>query len=74
MSTDPHPIKVLNAAPSKTVRADEVATETAKTSVLTTVVYMMSIYCRKKCNLQSTNPDNKKPSCFKAESANDYEE
>jgi hypothetical protein len=34
----------------------------------------MSIFCKKRCNLQSTNCRNEKPSCQKAESANIPEE
>jgi hypothetical protein len=31
MSTDSRPIKVVDTSPSKTMRADEIAMETAKT-------------------------------------------
>jgi hypothetical protein len=69
MSTTAHPIKVINTAPSKTTRADEIAIETAKTSKVSAVVAVMSVFCRKKCKLRSANPGNGKPSCQKAESA-----
>jgi hypothetical protein len=38
LSTEPHPIKVADTAPSETTRADEVAIETAKTGKVTAVV------------------------------------
>jgi hypothetical protein len=41
-----------------------------KLQKLVSVVAVMSIFCKKKCNLQSANPRNKKPSRQKAESAN----
>jgi hypothetical protein len=41
---------------------------------VTAVVTPMSIYCRKKCNFQSANPKNEKPSCHKVESAKFLEE
>jgi hypothetical protein len=56
------------------MRADEIAIETAKISKMTTVVRVMSIFCRKKCKLRSANPGNKKPSRQKGESANLLEE
>ncbi len=74
LSTEPHPIKVANTAPSETTRADEIALKTANTSKVTAVVAVMSIFCEKRCKLQSTNCENEKPSCLKAESANFLEE
>jgi hypothetical protein len=56
-------IKVINTAPSNTMRTDEIATETAKTIEVTAVVAVMSIFCKNKCKLQSANPGNEKPSC-----------
>ncbi len=35
LSTEPHPIKVTNTAPSETMRTDEIAIETAKTGKVT---------------------------------------
>jgi hypothetical protein len=51
MSTDAHLIKVVNTAPSKTTRADEIAIETANTGNVTAVVAGISIFCKKKCKL-----------------------
>ncbi len=47
MSTEPHPIKVADTAPSETTRADEVAIKTAKTSKVTAVVAVVSIFRKK---------------------------
>jgi hypothetical protein len=69
MSTEACPIKFLNTAPSKNMRADELAIETAKTGKVTAVVAVMSIFCRKKCKSWDTNPGNKKHSCQMAESS-----
>jgi hypothetical protein len=74
MSTDSHPIKVVNTAPRHTMRANEITHETAKTVKVNAVAAVMSIFCRKKCNLQSANPGNEKPSCHKAETAEFLEE
>jgi hypothetical protein len=74
LSTEPHPIKVANTAPSETTRADEVAIETAKTGKVTVMVTVMSIFSEKRCKLRSANQGNEKPSCQKAESANFPEE
>jgi hypothetical protein len=63
LSTEPRPIKVANTAPSETTRADEVAIETAKTSKVTAVVAVMSIFSEKNCKFRSTNRGNEKPSC-----------
>jgi hypothetical protein len=43
LSTEPHPIKVINTTPSETTRANDIAIETAKTSKVTAVVIVMSI-------------------------------
>jgi hypothetical protein len=69
MSTDSCPIKVVNTAPSNTTSTDENANETAKTGKVTAIIAVMSIFCRKKCNLQSANPGNEKPSCHNTETA-----
>jgi hypothetical protein len=74
MSTDSRPIKAIDTAPSNTMRADKIANETAKPGKVTAIAAVMSIYCRKKCNLRSTNPGNEKPSCNKAESVESLEE
>jgi hypothetical protein len=74
MPTDSPPIKIINTAPSKTMRANEIAIETAKTSNVTARVTVISIYCRKKCNLRSANPGSEKPSCYMVESAEFLEE
>jgi hypothetical protein len=47
LSTEPHPIKVTNTAPSETTRADEIAIKTAETGKVTAVVAMMSIFSKK---------------------------
>ncbi len=44
MSTDAHPIKVTNTAPSKNMSADEIVIETAKPGMVTVVVMVMSIF------------------------------
>ncbi len=69
MSTEPCTIKDANTAPSETARADEVAIETAKTSKVTVVVAVMSIFCKKRCKLRWANHGNEKPSCQKVERA-----
>ncbi len=70
LSHKPRPIKVVNTAPSETTKADEIAIKTAKTRKVTAVVAVMSIFSRKRCELQSANLGNKKPSRQKAERAN----
>jgi hypothetical protein len=40
------------------MRADKIAIETTKTGKVTAVVAGMSIFCKKKCNLQSANSGN----------------
>jgi hypothetical protein len=42
------------------MRADEIAIKTAKTGKVTAVVTVISIFCKKKCNLRSANSRNKK--------------
>jgi hypothetical protein len=44
MSTEACPISVVDTAPSKNMRADEIAIETAKTGKVTAVVAAMSIF------------------------------
>jgi hypothetical protein len=48
MSTDFHPIKVIDTAPFEYMRIDKIAIETAKNSKVTAVVVLMSLICRKK--------------------------
>jgi hypothetical protein len=74
LSIEAHQIKVINTSPIKNMRADEIAIKTATTGKVTAVVAVMSIFFRKRCNVQSTIPGNKKPSCQKAESDNFLEE
>jgi hypothetical protein len=45
MSIDSRPIKDVNAYPSKTMRANEIANKTAITSMVAAVVILISIYC-----------------------------
>ncbi len=52
MSTEAHPMQVVNTAHSKNMRADEIAIETAKIGEVTAVVTVMSIFCRKRCKSQ----------------------
>ncbi len=47
MSTEPCPVKVANIALSETLKADEIAIKTAKTSKVTAVVVVMSIFSKK---------------------------
>ncbi len=68
-SHKPHLIKVTNTARSETTRADEIAIQTTKTSKVTAVIAVMSIFSKKRCKLWSTNHRNEKPSCQKVESA-----
>jgi hypothetical protein len=74
LSHKPHLIKVVDTALSETTKADEIASETAKTGKMTAVVAVMSIFSRKRCKLRSANLGNKKPSCQKTERANFPEE
>ncbi len=73
-SHKPHPIKVVDTALSEITKADQIASETAKTGKVTTVVAVMSIFKKKRCELQSANLGNERPSCQKAERANFPEE
>jgi hypothetical protein len=66
-SHKPCPIKVVNTALSETTKADEIASEAAKTGKMTAVVMVMSIFKKKICKLWSNNLGNEKPSCQRAE-------
>jgi hypothetical protein len=66
----PRPIKVTNTALSETTKADEIVIETAKTSKVTAVVMVLSIFGSERCKLWSANLENEKPSGQKAEKAN----
>jgi hypothetical protein len=74
LSHKPHPIKVVDTALSKAMKADEIAKETTTTSKVTAVVAVMSIFKRKRCELRSTSLGNERPSCQKAERANFLQE
>ncbi len=74
MSHKPRPIKVIDTALSKTAKAVEIASKTAKTGKVTAVVALMSIFKKKRCKLRSANLRNERPSCQKAERANFPEE
>jgi hypothetical protein len=50
-SHKPRPIKVANTALSETTKADEIASETAKTGKVTEVVAVMSIFKKKKMQI-----------------------
>jgi hypothetical protein len=52
------------------MKADEIASKTAKTGKITAVVAVMSIFSRKRCKLRSANLGNERPSRQKAERAN----
>jgi hypothetical protein len=54
-------------APGKTMRADEITIETAKTGKVTAAVAVMSIFYKRKCKSWSANPGNEKSSHQKAE-------
>jgi hypothetical protein len=69
-SHKPRSIKFANTVLSETMKADQIAIETAKTGKVTAVVAAMSISSRKRCKLRSANLGNEKPSCQKAEQAN----
>ncbi len=69
MSTEARSIKVANAAPSNSTRADKIAIETTKICKVTAGVAVMSIFGKKKCKSQSANPGNRKPSHQKMESS-----
>jgi hypothetical protein len=68
-STEPHPIKSANTAPSDDNRDDEIAIETAKTGKVAAVVAGMSIFCKKKCKSRIANCRNEELSHQKVESA-----
>jgi hypothetical protein len=74
LSHNPSPIKVVNAALSETMKADEISSETTKTGKVTAVVAVMSIFKKKRCKLRSTSLGNERPSRQKAERANFLEE
>jgi hypothetical protein len=59
LSHKPRPIKVVDTALSETLKADKIASKTAK---------------KKRCKLRSVSLGNEKPSCQKAERANFPEE
>jgi hypothetical protein len=46
----PRPIKVVNTALSETMKADEIASKTAKTRKVTAVVAVVSIFKKKDAN------------------------
>ncbi len=71
-SHKPRPIKVVDTALSETTKADEIASETAKTGKVTAVVAVMSIFKKTRCKLRSASLGNERPSCQKAERANFY--
>jgi hypothetical protein len=74
LSHKPCPIKVIDTALSETMKADEIASETAKTGKVTAVVAVMSIFKKKRCKLRSANIGNERPSCQKVERVNFPEE
>jgi hypothetical protein len=56
------------------MKADEIASKTAKTGKVMAVVTVMSIFKKKRCKLWSASLGNERPSCQKAERANFPEE
>jgi hypothetical protein len=56
------------------MKAEDIASKTAKTGKVTAVVAVMSIFKKKRCELQSANLGHERPSCQKAEIANFPEE
>jgi hypothetical protein len=70
LSHKPRPIKVVDTALSVALKVDEIAKKPAETGKVTAVVAVMSIFKRKKCELQSASLGNDRPSCQKAERAN----
>ncbi len=56
MSTEPCPIKVVDTAHSKNLRADEFVIETAKTGKVSAVVALMSIFSKKDAIHGAINP------------------
>jgi hypothetical protein len=69
MSHKPCPIKVVDTALSKAMKADGIAKETAETRKVTAVVMVMNTFKRKRCKLQSSSLKNERPSCQRAERA-----
>ncbi len=59
-SHKPRPIKVVDTALSETLKADEIASETAKTGKVTAVVAVMSIFKKKRCKLRSASLGNER--------------
>jgi hypothetical protein len=74
LSHKPCPIKVVDTDLSETSKANEIVSKTAKTSKVTAVVVVMSIFSRNRCKLWSANLGIEKPSCQKTERANITEE
>jgi hypothetical protein len=74
LSHKPRLIKVVNTALSETMKADEIASKTAKTGKVTVVVAVISIFKKKRCKFRSASLGNERPSCQKAERANFPEE
>ncbi len=56
MSAESRPIKVANTAPSNNTRANEIAIETSKTSKVSAVVAVMSIFCKKNQEQEAFSP------------------
>jgi hypothetical protein len=69
LSHKPHPIKVVDTALSVAMKADEIAKETTETGKVTAVEAVISIYKRKRCELQSASLGNERPPRQKAERA-----
>ncbi len=69
-SHKPRLIKVVDTALSETMKADEIASKSAKTGKVTAVVMVMSIFKKKRCKLRSANLRKERPSCQKAVKAN----
>jgi hypothetical protein len=68
-SHKPCPIKVVNTALSETMKADEIAIETAKNGKMTAVVAVMSIFSKKNAKMRSANLGNERPSHQKEKKA-----
>jgi hypothetical protein len=64
------PIKVIDTALSETMKADEIASETAKTIKVMAVVTVRIIVKKKRCKLRSASLGNERRSCQKTERAN----
>jgi hypothetical protein len=56
------------------MRADEIVIRTTKTGKVTVVVSGISIYCKKRCNLQNAKSKDEKLSCQNVKSAHFPEE